>query len=414
MISESIKWLEARMGEEVGKGISQSNIQDVIYGCYAIHLYSGNLTPLMLLIDSLTRSYSLWIYVTLDLPLKDPQAFLYLHELLLDISPDLARKLSNIGSDIAALMLSDGRFPGIHEKLLYLVLKLYGLEDVRFKPAVKYFMEKRLGVETLSVEENLWILKVSSMLSDLKLFRLEVAGRIVEGQSGDGSWGGDLTLTVSIVEGLVEAGISLKHISIRKALNWILERQLGDGSWGDSILQTSRVLILYRKTPTPTSIQRTSILTPSTTPSIVEYASEIMLKAGCELIIENPPLTEGFKHIIKALRRMGVDVKILLDPLFMNVNPNMEEYVNYLKNIGVNVRFSEYAKTSLIIADGEKLFLAPSIPREDMVKNGVIGVAVEDPKNVEDARREFLKIWGEAKEELTIPDWIKRVRTVKP
>lgn len=413
MINKSVKWLEAKMEEEVSKGISQSNARDIIYGCYAIHLYSGNLTPLMFLIDALTKNYSLWIYVTLDLPLKDPQAFLYLHELLLDISPDLARKLNNIGSDISALMLTDGRFPGIHEKLLYLVLKLYGLEDVRFKPAIQYFKEKTSRVETLSLEENLWVLKVSSMFDSLKLFRFEIAGRIIEKQGEDGSWSEDLTLTVSIVEGLIEAGISLKHLSIKKALNWILEKQLENGSWENGILPTSKVLILYRKTPT-VSIQKTSILTPSTTPSIAEYVSNIMLKAGYELIIENPPLTEGFKHIIKALKKIGVDIKILLDPLFMNVNPNMEEYVNYLKNIGVNVRFSEYAKTSLIIADEEKLFLAPSVPKENIVKDGVVGVAVEDPKNVENAKKEFLKIWEKAKEELTIPDWIKRARTVKP
>ncbi|MEM1547082.1 MAG: hypothetical protein QXP91_11595 [Candidatus Methanomethylicia archaeon] len=410
MISESVKWLEARLGEEVSRGVSQSSISDFIYGCYAIYLHSGNLTPLMFLIDALSRDYSLWIYVSLDLPLKDPQAFLYLYEFLQDVNPEYARKLNSIGGDLSSLMLPNGRFPGIHEKLLYLALRLYGLEDVRFKPAIKYFRDRILKVETLNLEEKLWVLRVASMLKDLKLFKIEVASRIIEEQDGEGSWGRDLNLTINIVEGLIEGGISFKHSSIGKALKWVMEKKLENNSWENSILLTSRILILYRKTPS--SIRRTRILTSSTTPSITEYISNTMLGTGSELIIENPPLTEEFKNIIKALKRIGVEIRILLDPLFMNVNPSMEEDINYLRSIGVNVRFSEYAKTSLVITDGEKLLLIPSIHREDMLREGIVGIAVEDAENVEYAKREFLKIWEKAKEELTIPEWIKRARTV--
>ena len=413
MVDKSVEWLERRIMEEVDKGISQFNVLEFIYGCYALHSYSRDLAPLMFFIDTLDRNYSLWIYVTLDLPLKDPQAFLYFHELMMDVNPNLAKKLNNIGNDISIIMLPDGRFPGVHEKLLYLVLKLYGLEDVRFKSAVKYFREKISKLEVVDIEEGLWTLKVSSMFNDLILPRFEIAGMIMEKQEEDGSWGKSVSLTISVLEGLMEAGINPNHPSISKALNWIQGRRLENNSWEDSILSTSRMLILYRRMPTTMGFQRVNVLTPSTTPSLMDYVSETMLKVGCELIMENPPLTEGFKSIVKALRRVGVEVKILLDPLFVNVNPNMEGYVNYLKNLGVNVRFSELAKTSMLIADGGRLLLLPNVPREDMVKNGVIGIAIEDPKNVENARKEFLKVWENAKEELSIPDWIKRARTTK-
>lgn len=412
MVSGSVRWLEARMEDEIGRGVSQSNIRDVIYGCYAIYLHGGDLKPLMFLVDALTRNYSLWIYLSLDLPLKDPQAILYLYELLQDVGPEHARRLSSIGDDISNLMLPDGRFPGIHEKTLYLVLKLYGLEDVRFKPAIKYFRNRILKEGIQDLEEKLWVLKASSMFEDLKIFRLETACGIIEGQSS-GLWSEDLNLNVDVVDGLVEAGISLKHPSIRNCLKWIMERKLENNSWENSILLTSKVLILYRKTQLPPTTQRVRVLTPSTTPSITDYVLNTILNTGSSLTIENPPLNNEFKNIIKTLRRMGVEVRVLLDPLFMDVNPSMEEDIKYLKEIGVNVRFSEYAKTSLVITDGEKLLLIPSIPKEDMLREGVIGIAVEDPKDVENAEREFLKVWEKAKEELTIPDWIKRARTLK-
>ncbi|MEM3655834.1 MAG: hypothetical protein QXP58_04920 [Thermoprotei archaeon] len=245
LLDKTLKWLETQFNPE------KLPFEAQLYTLHALKLGSRNIEAnAKNLVERVKQDLTLKINVLVDLPRKDPDAFLYLYTLTLDCDPEFAKELRNtVVEDIRKLQLQDGSIIGEHVELAYIFYSLSSkdpMAQLALKHTAKLFEQKVLKNLDGYTPQQLYPYVKSLLQAELiaEQTRDTIMNNLFIKQRDDGGWGGTLD-TLYAVRLLTMINTLIAGERIKRGLRYTQSKLREDGSLGDQKLTAIYAITHY-------------------------------------------------------------------------------------------------------------------------------------------------------------------------
>jgi len=236
LLDKTLKWLETQLSLNPEKLPFEAHI----YALQALKLGSRDIEAhSRALIECVKQDLTLKIGVLVDLPRKDPEAFLDLYGLSLEFDPDFAKELrTTVVEDIRKLQLQDGSIIGEHVELAYTFYALNSkdpMAQLALKHTSKLFEQKVL--RNLDAYTPIQLYPYVKSLVQAELIGEQACNSVINNlfirQGEDGGWGGDLMDTIYAVRLLTMINTLVAGERVKRGLRYVQSKLKEDGSLGD-------------------------------------------------------------------------------------------------------------------------------------------------------------------------------------
>ncbi|PSN84541.1 hypothetical protein B9P99_01220 [Candidatus Marsarchaeota G1 archaeon OSP_B] len=242
----SLRWLEEQISQ---KNIQKINMDALLFALKALRL-NGRDKPEMIstLFNTLREDLNFKLKTMIDLPQKDPEAYLTLLELSHEHDIKLESELSNsVLDDAKRLQLPDGAILGNHLAFTYILIHIAPSENVTklaLEYAKKVFEEKVLKTtEKIKPKEVLLYTKILGTIGFLTHERASIMSQtLAKNQKADGSLG-DIEDTIYTFRSLAVLDSVGHSENIKRAIEFIKSKLDQKGSIDKDIRLTSLFLI---------------------------------------------------------------------------------------------------------------------------------------------------------------------------
>jgi len=235
LLDKTLKWLETQLSLNPEK----LPFEDHIYALQALKLGSRDIGAHSRgLIERVKQDLTLKIGVLVDLPRKDPEAFLDLYGFSLECDPEFAKELrTTVVEDIRKLQLQDGSIIGEHVELAYIFYALNNkdpMAQLALKHTAKLFEQKVL--RNLDAYTPAQLYPYVKSLVQAELIGEQACNSVINNlfirQGEDGGWGGLLDALYA-VRLLTMINTLVAGERIKKGLRYAQSKLKEDGSLGD-------------------------------------------------------------------------------------------------------------------------------------------------------------------------------------
>lgn len=379
LLDKTLRWLEAQLTMNQEK----ITFEQYIYILKALRIASKDTTLYSKsLLDRVKQDLTLKVTALVDLPRKDPEAFLELYEQALGFDPELASELRNtVSDDIRKLQLQDGSIIGEHVQLAH-ILHTLNPKDPASIAAIKHtarLFEQRV-LKNLSEHTPTQLYQYVKSLVEADMMDERWANSVLDDllvrQGEDGGWG-DIQQTLYAARILILINILVAGERVNRALRHIQSKLTEEGSLGD-IKNTALYVITHYEYMAAGSAEQTfesnGLLVGTKDRTLTQLLGAAIRRAQNSLVAINL----RSQQLIGALRS-ALETTPTLEALLI-YSGRAETIPQQFKepNRRIKLRLVETAPPSLLIVD-RRLIVFTQLDDESLSSPKTFAVKVFDP-----------------------------------